>query len=170
MAAAKGREILAGNVKTPLFKRVSWAIAGLSVLFSGCAPTVVEPARGTGAVISVKPLPVAGLADATAWKNGDLTPTPNLDACPHQKEEFEKALQLTDAEACPIVREVKAVGGKQGSGATALVPASGDGDAELAKPIAPHCYAVGSVIIVVRYEEPQTHCSRIVGIAVLPKK
>jgi len=159
-------------MRTRLFERLSWAIAGISVSLAGCGPTVVQPAQGTGAVISVKPLAVAGLAEATAWINGDLTPTPDPNPCPHHKEEFEKALKLTDAEACPIVRQAQAGSGKQhdSGAATPLVPVSGDGDAEIPKPIVPHCYAVGSIIIVVRYEQPKRECSRIVGIAVLPKK
>jgi hypothetical protein len=130
---------------------------GLAWILVGCGPKVVQPANGVGAVVSVKPASVAGLVAATDWHSGQLTPQLDTNPCPHDKEEFEKALGLQAAEACPIVREK-------------LAPASGDGDAEIPKPIAPHCYEAGSLLIVVRYEEPKTTCTRIVGMAVLPRK
>lgn len=79
--------------------------------------------------------------------------------CPHDKEALESALGVDEAKSCPTVRKK-----------VAPLTGTASGDDELGPAIAPHCYPVGNVIIVVQYEEPKTTCTRVVGLAVLPRK
>jgi hypothetical protein len=132
-------------------------LVGLA-LATGCCTHVVEPRSGAAAVVALKPIASAGIASATSWKDGTLVALDDRKTeCPHHKEELERSLGIEDAEACAIVR---------------FKPASrlGDGDAGVSAPIAPHCYPLGSVILVVAYEQEKTMCTRITGLGVLPRK
>jgi hypothetical protein len=137
--------------------RVLWLLVGLA-LAAGCSTPVVQPKTGAAAVVALKPMASAGIVEATSWKNGTLIALDDsATECPHHKVQLERSLGDEDAEACAVVRLKEA-------------PPIGDGDAEIPAPIAPHCYPVGPIIVVVAYEQKKTTCTRVTGLAVLPRK
>ncbi len=124
-----------------------------------CAPPVVLAPDTTkpGVAVLAEPVAAGGLVTPGSWQGGGLSVAADASDCPHHQEELERALDLRSADACPIVREQPPT-------------EVGDGDAELPPSIAPHCYELGASILVVQYLKVKTSCTKVVGLAVLPRR
>ena len=133
-------------------------LAAVLWIVVGCRPLALTPDTSRAAArVSAPPDAVAGLAPPN-WGSG--LPRPAAPSgCPHEKEELEAALGITDAESCGTLRE-----------RPPPPPVPKDGDQPSGVPRAPHCYCLGKVILVVEHETPKTTCTHIVGISVVAKR
>jgi hypothetical protein len=134
-------------------------VIAATLALAACSPPVPNTSIGGAYVqrgVSSARIP-SGVYAADVWSKGwppDAVEAPN---CATEKADFERLTGLEELAACGDVRARSA-------------PAVGDGDTPVAIPTAPHCYALGKVMLVVEFEEVKTGCTRIVGLGVVPTK
>lgn len=142
------------------------ALLAMTLVATACchAGSLAPDKTRTAVMVSTKSVPSAGLV-APGWIDDAYKVVRDPSVCPTDKEKIEASLGIVDAEACGDLRKQVALApGDQGA------PTSGDGDAPLPKPVAPHCYPIGDNILVIQYEQPRTNCTRVVGLGVYPRK
>jgi len=119
--------------------------------------TLAPDKMRTAMLVSARPSPEVGLIPPSGWTVAGYHVVADPSTCPTDKEQIEKSLGIVDAQACGELRQQAA-------------PTTGDGDAPLPKPAAPHCYALGDNILLVQYEVARQNCTRVVGLGVFPRQ